>query len=56
MKSLVAALLTLSALVAMPAAEPERQVYKSIGDTKLEIWIYKPAGWKATDQRPAEVL
>lgn len=39
------------------AAEPERQIYKTIGDdTKLEIWIYKPEGWKAEDKRPAVVF
>lgn len=34
----------------------ERQTYKTVGDRKLEIWIYKPKDWKATDKRGAIVL
>ncbi|MES2692349.1 MAG: alpha/beta hydrolase [Verrucomicrobiota bacterium] len=34
----------------------EKRIYKEIGDTKLEIWIYKPADWKATDSRSAIVF
>ncbi|HEY1109671.1 MAG TPA: alpha/beta hydrolase, partial [Opitutaceae bacterium] len=34
----------------------EKRVYKEIGGAKLEIWIYKPAGWKASDQRSAIVF
>lgn len=34
----------------------EKRIYKEIGGTKLEIWIYKPADWKATDQRSAIVF
>lgn len=34
----------------------EKRVYKTAGDTKLEIWIWKPRDWKAADQRPAIVF
>jgi acetyl esterase len=34
----------------------EKRVYKEIGDTKLELWIYKPADWRATDRRSAIVF
>ena len=34
----------------------EEQVYKTIGDVKLNAYIYKPADWKASDQRPAIVF
>jgi acetyl esterase len=41
------------------AALPEptdRQVYKQVGDTALQVWIWKPAGWQASDRRPAMVF
>jgi acetyl esterase/lipase len=34
----------------------EKQIYKTVGDTKLEIWIWKPADWKATDHRTGIVF
>jgi acetyl esterase len=34
----------------------EKKVYKEIGDTKLEIWIWKPEGWKADDKRSVMVF
>ncbi|QOV89853.1 alpha/beta hydrolase [Humisphaera borealis] len=34
----------------------EVQVYKTIGDVKLNAYIYKPADWKASDKRPAIVF
>jgi acetyl esterase/lipase len=34
----------------------EKKIYKEIGDTKLEIWIWKPEGWKADDKRSAMVF
>lgn len=34
----------------------EVQVYKTVGDVKLNAYIYKPADWKASDQRPAIVF
>lgn len=34
----------------------EKRVYKEIGGTKLDIWIYKPADWKASDKRGAIVF
>lgn len=32
------------------------QIYKTIGDVELKMFIYKPADWKATDKRPAIVF
>lgn len=34
----------------------ETQVYKKVGDRELKLFIEKPAGWKATDRRPAIVF
>ena len=34
----------------------EVQVYKTIGDVKLNAYIYKPADWKASDKRSAIVF
>lgn len=34
----------------------ETQVYKTVGDVKLNAYVYKPAGWKASDRRPAVVF
>jgi acetyl esterase len=34
----------------------EKAVYKSVGGKNLEVWIWKPADWKAGDQRPAIVF
>lgn len=34
----------------------EKQTYKTTGDTKLEIWIFKPRDWKASDTRGAVVF
>ncbi len=48
--------LVLSAQDAARPAPSEKRVYKEIGDTKLEVWIYKPAGWKASDRRSAIVF
>ena len=31
-------------------------VYKTVGDVKLNAYVFKPAGWKATDKRPAIVF
>lgn len=40
-----------------PRPEPtEKQVYKTVGDSRLEIWIYKPRDWKASDRRGAIVF
>lgn len=37
-------------------APTEKKVYKEVGDTKLEIWIWQPEGWKADDKRSAMVF
>jgi acetyl esterase len=34
----------------------QKQVYKEVNGTRLEIWIWKPAGWKSGDRRPAIVF
>lgn len=34
----------------------EKVVYKEAGGTKLEIWIWKPADWRATNRRSAIVF
>ena len=50
---------SLSPLFAANAKLPpptEKRVYKQIGDAKLEIWIWKPADWKAGDRRSSIVF
>ena len=37
-------------------APAETVVYKKVGDRELKLFIEKPAGWKATDRRPAIVF
>ena len=37
----------------MPGAKAE--TYKTVGDTKLELYIFRPEDWKPTDKRPAIV-
>lgn len=68
MKSVLAPLLALLSIAPLPllhaeaskrpAQQPptERQVYKTVDDTKLEIWIYKPKDWTASDKRGAIVF
>ena len=34
----------------------ETLVYKKVGDRELHLYVEKPAGWKATDRRPAIVF
>ena len=34
----------------------ESKVYKKVGDRELRLFIEKPSGWKATDQRPVIVF
>ncbi|CAN5916398.1 alpha/beta hydrolase [soil metagenome] len=48
--------LSLQAQKAQLPQPTERQVYKTVGDTKLELWIYKPVDWKAADKRSAIVF
>jgi acetyl esterase/lipase len=38
----------------MPGARVE--TYKTVGDVKLNVWIFSPEGHKATDKRPAIVF
>jgi acetyl esterase/lipase len=41
------------------AASPpptEKHVYKEVDGRKLEIWMWKPAGWKSSDRRSAIVF
>jgi acetyl esterase len=39
-----------------PPAPTEKKIYKEIDGVKLEIWIWKPAGWSAQDKRSAIVF
>jgi acetyl esterase/lipase len=40
-----------------PGPEPtEKKVYKEVGDTSLQLWIWKPEGWKADDKRGAIIF
>src|SRR6476660_10386581 len=34
----------------------EKVTYKEVGGTKLELWVWKPVGWKATDKRSSIVF
>jgi acetyl esterase/lipase len=34
----------------------ESHVYKQVGDVELKLYAFKPAGWQATDKRPAIVF
>lgn len=56
--------LSLSILAASPALAQrgnyppviegaEAMVYKQASDTDLQLWVFKPADWQPTDQRPA---
>jgi acetyl esterase len=56
---LTAALLALATVWSSPAADiaPSRTVtYKTVEGLGLKLDIFEPAGWKATDQRPAIVF
>ena len=40
-----------------PQMDADRvEAYKTVGDVKLNLWIYTPEGHKATDRRPAIVF
>ncbi len=40
-----------------PGPEPtEKRVYKEVGDTSLQLWIWKPEGWKADNKRGSIVF
>ena len=45
-----------AASAANAASEAETIIYKKVGDTGLKLLVEKPAGWSATDQRPAIVF
>src|SRR6185369_1048354 len=34
----------------------EEHLYKTVGDVKLNLYVFKPSDWKATDKRPAIVF
>jgi len=36
--------------------DAREEVYKTIGDTKLKLWIFEPEGHKKSDKRPAVVF
>jgi acetyl esterase len=52
MKSICLVLFLFSSLI----SAQEVIIYKTIGDIKLEMNIFKPADWKASDKRPAIVF
>ncbi len=40
-----------------PSVQPTRTIiYKTVGETKLQIFVFEPAGHKASDHRPAIVF
>lgn len=54
-------LLTLAAVAPIRAAETvtpfgEPRVYKRVGDRELKLYLVRPEGWKAGEQRPAIVF
>ncbi len=49
------ALLALS-ILSTQAEEFELRTYRKVGDVELSLRLYKPEGWKATDQRPAAIF
>ncbi|MBU63080.1 MAG: alpha/beta hydrolase [Opitutae bacterium] len=56
---IILALATLA--LGKPSYPPElrdarEEVYKTIGDTKLKLWIFEPEGHKKSDKRPAVVF
>jgi acetyl esterase/lipase len=56
---IILALATLA--LGKPSYPPElpdarEEVYKTIGDTKLKLWIFEPNGHKISDKRPAVVF
>lgn len=60
----IASLLAFAALIqavepiATPAATPpgEKQIYKTVGDRTLALYVTKPADWSPQDKRPAIVF
>ncbi|MEP4078581.1 alpha/beta hydrolase [Haloferula sp.] len=38
------------------SAADQEVVYKTVGGTKLKLHVFKPEGWKASDERPAIVF
>ncbi|MDB4459130.1 alpha/beta hydrolase [bacterium] len=50
--------LTLTAAKNYPPNIPEAETiaYKTIGDVTMNLYVFKPDGWKATDTRPAAVF
>jgi acetyl esterase len=45
------------AAAASPLPQPtDKLVYKEVGGSKLEIWMWKPKGWKPSDERSAIVF
>jgi acetyl esterase/lipase len=56
-RSLALVTLLLLPAIAPPArAETETLVYKKVDGRELKLLVEKPAGWKATDRRPAVVF
>lgn len=36
--------------------DADARVYKTVGETKLSLWVYRPTGHQASDRRPAIVF
>lgn len=53
-----ATFVTLPLAAQKPDSPPpsEKKIYKEVAGTKLEIWMWKPSDWKATDKRSAIVF
>ncbi len=58
MKSLCLTLFLLLSPKFLQAAEPtgEAFIYKKVGNQEMELYVSKPADWKATDHRPALIF
>lgn len=68
MQKLFASLLAIGLLISLtPAAQAQRNypptipdaeshVYQSVDDVELELWIFHPDDWKASDKRPTVVF
>lgn len=54
--ALLALLVSGTALFAAETPLGEPHVYKRVGDRELKLYVNRPPGWQATDQRPAIVF
>ena len=56
--TVIAALVSTICSAQFPAEfdDAEAEVYKKVGDVELKMYLFKPAGHKPTDRRPAIVF